>query len=141
MLEFRVDGTPVTWRTTEWGRGHSYKYPPLTAWQDTVAITARQYVDGMTDSPWSMSLVFVLERPKSHWTKAGNLTKSAPRWCTSKKAGDLTNHRKAVEDALTGVVYCDDSQVVEGFTAKRYAARGESPGVMIQIKELEDAGG
>jgi Holliday junction resolvase RusA-like endonuclease len=49
------------------------------------------------------------------------------------KRPDLDNLAKAVKDALKGVIYADDSQIVEAHLFKRY---GE-PQVKVQIKSLE----
>ena len=50
---------------------------------------------------------------------------------------DLDKLLRAVGDALTRVVYLDDSQIVSyGESRKRYAAIGETPGVSIRIEEI-----
>lgn len=42
---------------------------------------------------------------------------------------------RAVCDALTGVVYDDDSQIVVGYTIKRTAAVDETPGAILRFGE------
>lgn len=49
------------------------------------------------------------------------------------KRPDLDNLAKAVKDALKGIIYADDSQIVEAHLYKQY---GE-PGINITIKQLE----
>lgn len=49
------------------------------------------------------------------------------------KRPDIDNLAKAVKDALRGIIYHDDSQIVEAHLFKQY---GE-PGVIIEIKTLE----
>jgi Holliday junction resolvase RusA-like endonuclease len=45
----------------------------------------------------------------------------------------VDNYLKGVKDALKGVIWKDDSQVVEVFARKRYSAR---PRIEVKIKEL-----
>ena len=49
------------------------------------------------------------------------------------KRPDLDNLAKAVKDALKGIVYADDSQIVEAHLFKQYGG----PEVRIEIKTLE----
>jgi len=77
---------------------------------------------------------FVLLRPKGHYgtgKRKRTLKPSAPMHPT--KRPDRGKLARAVEDALTGVIWRDDAQVVCGDIVKRY---GEQPGVHISIKEL-----
>lgn len=50
------------------------------------------------------------------------------------KRPDIDNLAKAVKDALKGIIYSDDSQIVEAHLYKQY---GE-PEVRIEIKTLEE---
>lgn len=75
---------------------------------------------------------FVLPRPAGHFTSAGALTKSAPLF---PRRPDVSKLLRAIEDAMTGVVYADDSQVTRAVVVKRYAIRGGSGGVMIKVTE------
>lgn len=59
------------------------------------------------------------------------------------KKPDLDKILRALGDSLTGVVYVDDSQIVSfadehEASRKRYAEIGETPGVRIRIKPLEE---
>ncbi len=49
------------------------------------------------------------------------------------KRPDIDNLAKAVKDALRGIIYADDSQIVEAHLYKQYGG----PGVKIEIKTLE----
>jgi len=51
------------------------------------------------------------------------------------KKPDIDNLAKAVKDALKGIIYKDDSQIVEAYLSKQY---GE-PAVKIEVKTLECA--
>lgn len=108
----------------------------LDKWRDQVAGAAR--VEMASVCPWPgpirLDLEFVLPRPKSHYTKAGVFTKSAPHHHVTKP--DRGKLARAVEDAMSGIVYGDDSQIMAGETTKRYAARGGYPGVVIRVRRM-----
>lgn len=78
---------------------------------------------------------FYCLRPLSHYTLAGNLTKSASPYPTSKRTGDIDNLIKPVLDQITkhGQVWLDDSQVCALDFDKVYAPRGTTTGVYVVI--------
>lgn len=103
-------------------------------WQASVAYTARQtYYDPPTAAPIRLHCLFTFVRPKSHTTKRGALSKGAAFHPTGHNVGDLTKLVRCVEDALTGIVWLDDSQVVEQCNAKYY---GLQAGVMVRVFEV-----
>lgn len=109
----------------------------LTKWRDLVAAVGKEHMK--SDPPWpgpiAMSVEFVLPRPGSHYTKVGKaLTKGAPVRHVSKP--DVHKLARAVEDALSGVVYGDDSQLVEVTASKRYARRGGYAGAIVKVRRL-----
>lgn len=69
--------------------------------------------------PVRLCVLFQLRRPKSHYTSKGAVKSSAPARPTVKP--DLTKLLRAVEDALTGVAWRDDSQIVCQLAIKDYA--------------------
>ena len=75
------------------------------------------------DAPMRASYRFHFKRPQSHLTSKGNLTKSAPSYPTGRMVGDVEKLARAVSDALTGVAFTDDSQVIEMQLAKAYDDR------------------
>lgn len=71
-----------------------------------------------------LTVVFYLPRPKS-----------APKRITAHTtAPDLDKLVRALGDALTGVVYRDDAQIVDLVALKRYAALGAVPSVEIRVE-------
>ena len=89
--------------------------------------------------PWDCScelaVEFVLPRPAGDWLRPGQLRAGAREDCEVKP--DLSKLVRAVEDALTGVVYTDDARVVRyGETWKRYAAWGGHGGAIVKVRPL-----
>jgi len=84
----------------------------------------------LLDLPLKLTLKFAMPRPKSHRRASGQLKDSAPRHHIGKP--DVLKLARAVEDALTGVVYVDDRLIVAGHYWKGYK---DSPGVTITIEE------
>jgi Holliday junction resolvase RusA-like endonuclease len=54
-------------------------------------------------------------------------------WCRERRSGDLDNRIKIVLDAIKGLAYEDDSQIVEEHAYRR---DGLTPGVHVTIREL-----
>ena len=75
------------------------------------------------DAAMKVSYRFHFQRPKSHHTSKGALTKSAPIEATSRGLGDVEKLARATSDALSGVLFDDDSQVVEMHLTKVYDDR------------------
>jgi Holliday junction resolvase RusA-like endonuclease len=100
-------------------------------WKTTVAWEARRSYEGpLLQEQLSVRLRFVMPRPKGHFGKRG-LKPYAPLRPTTKP--DVLKLARGVEDALTGVVWRDDSLIVVEYLEKLY---GEAPGVHINIEEL-----
>lgn len=102
-------------------------------WRKQVKNTAAVYwKNKLLECPVAMNLTFYFQRPKKHFRtgKFSHLLRNdAPRHHTV--TPDTTKVTRAVEDALTGVIWKDDSQVVDQHIKKRYA---ETPGVYVEIR-------
>ncbi len=88
----------------------------------------------LMQGPVSLRIVFLKPRPKGHYgtgRNAGKLKESAPEYPTTRP--DTLKLARAVEDALTGVIWQDDSQVVAHDMVKRW---GERFSTIITINEL-----
>lgn len=113
--------------------------PKGKAWKSQVADAAADALrlsnQELTTAPIVLDLVFSMQRPKSHFGSGRNsetLKDNAPRFPAVKP--DVLKLARAVEDALTGIVWRDDAQVVTLNTAKVY---GRSPGVFVQIRPID----
>lgn len=86
----------------------------------------------LLDGPLLLSLIFMVPRPKGHYGAKG-LRPSAPRFPTVKP--DLLKLARGVEDALSGVVYRDDAQIVSESLQKAY---GEPARVHVRVEQLSE---
>jgi Holliday junction resolvase RusA-like endonuclease len=106
---------------------------PGKDWRSDVKTFAwRHRPESLLTGPVVMNLTFYFARPKGHFGTGRNshlLKNSAPKHHIIKP--DTTKVTRAVEDALTGVIWKDDSQVVDQHIKKRYA---ETPGVHVEIR-------
>jgi len=88
-----------------------------------------------TTRPMALSVVFRFKRPATHIGKKG-IRPSAPQHNTSGRNGDLSKLVRSTEDALTGVTYDDDRQIVTMNVSKRYCVGDEPQGALITITPL-----
>ena len=139
-IEFFVEGIPASQGSKRHvGRGilieSSKRVKP---WRSDVRIAAQEArgdrLPVPKPGPIYLTLTFWFPRPKSHYGTGRNadiLKPSAPASMTVKP--DIDKLERAILDALTGVLWEDDSQVVHLTATKRYAPLGELPGVTITL--------
>lgn len=123
-----VEGNPVPQPRHRVGRGRAYlkASEPVRGYKDAITVRAREAMRGPRIlGPVAVVVVFVFERPKSY-PKSKTVT-----WHPVKP--DFDNLEKSVLDALKGIVYTDDSQIVSSRTWKVTAdSFGRvSPGVYV----------
>lgn len=107
---------------------------PVNAFKAAVQMAAAKAFNGpLLTGPVFVQLSFRLDRKKYQIKKRGD---NPPLYGNRKP--DLDNLMKGLCDALNGVVWRDDSQVVEVNMTKTIAAGCESPGVDVTIGELDD---
>lgn len=103
--------------------------PKNKNWRATVHIAARKALKAakgqLFDGPVKVSAIFYLPRPKA--------LKGEKPHTTRPDADKLT---RSILDAMTGVLYADDGQVVELDISKRYALVGDLPGADISVSEF-----
>ena len=101
-------------------------------WKNLIAQNAGLEMNGreLFRRPLHVNLTFHVRRPKAHFNSKGELKKSAPMWPAKKP--DVLKLARGVEDALSGIVYADDAQIVTEFLVKRY---GEQECVEIEIAQ------
>ena len=106
-------------------------------WRGDVQAAALEAFDGSParDVPLALLITFLLPRPKSHYRTgkhSGELKPGAPSYNRSRP--DLTKLLRSIEDALTGVIWHDDSLIVIQNCEKRYS---ESPGAIVEVFEVQ----
>jgi len=143
VVAFDVRGTPATAGSKRAFVNKTTGKPFITddckrgkEWRATVRATASQNFpfSSLIVEPLVLHVEFRLRRPKSHYgtgKNAGQLKASAPVYPTSKP--DTTKLLRAIEDALTHVVWRDDAQVIAQIVTKNYSAM---PGAHVIIYAL-----
>ncbi len=110
--------------------------PKTKDWMAMVGQVAAAHYDGeLLKGPLRLFLQFVRVRPMGHFgtgRNAGTLKDSAPRYPTTRP--DTVKLARAVEDALTKVIWHDDSQVVVHELRKSY---GKQVCVKVVIETLD----
>lgn len=107
--------------------------PNASVWKEVVAWHAcEQYKGEPLHGALDVEFVFVLARLKGHYGTGRNegiLKETAPLYSTVRP--DTTKLIRGVEDALTGIVWVDDGQIVNQTAQKRY---GDRPRVEIRVR-------
>ncbi len=108
-------------------------------WRKACAAAGAMVMRGLAPytCPLAVAFAFRLERPAGHHV-AGNRNRDVKPSAPARPATrpDLTKLVRAVEDALTGVVWGDDGQVVEQANTKLYATQDEAQGVTVTVRPL-----
>lgn len=138
MISFWVNEKPVPWaraRVNHSSRVH-FKPEQLRVWQEVVGLHARREMAragmAITYGAVSLTLRFRLEIPTS-WSARKRAAAEANRVYPTARP-DIDNYAKAIADAMNGIVYHDDAQIVEMLVRKSYDAR---PCVRVDCQFLE----
>jgi len=135
VIAFTVPGIPAPQGSMRAFMRKGARFPVVTSdnrnlkpWRQSVAFAA---VDACPDrelwqGPVSIGVVFYLPRPKSLPKRVEYPTKKP----------DCDKLARGILDALTGILWRDDSQVVEMAARKLY---GDPPRAEIEVEELQTA--
>lgn len=138
-LQIEVEGIPQSGgsKTAYPSRGSKSKFnivdtnKNVAAWKEAVAFEGmRAYQGDPLRIPLCVFWDFRMPRSPSHYTGKGKLTKSAPLHHTKKP--DVTKLIRPAEDALSGIVWHDDTYIVFQTGSKYYS---DDPGVSIVVCE------
>lgn len=100
-------------------------------WKERVASSARQAYSGdLLRHALTMRLVFFRPRPQGHFKGDGSFSKSGRESLVPATRPDVLKLTRAVEDALKGVTYADDAQIVTEILHKKW---GEPARVEVTI--------
>ena len=98
--------------------------PKAAPWKAQVAERAARARDeagwDLLRGPVRLTVVFYRARLAGHFTSKGALRAGAPAYPATKP--DRGKLLRAIEDALEGVLYANDSQVVSGEVCKRWGS-------------------
>jgi crossover junction endodeoxyribonuclease RusA len=103
-------------------------------WRTDIQQTALSHKppDWHHHTPITITLTFRFPRPKSHFSTKGTLKPSAPQHLVT-RTGDIDKLARATLDALTGILFADDAQVIALTAHKRYTIPPELPGALITV--------
>ena len=123
MISFSADGVPVPQGSLKVINGHVLhsQGSALAVWRSTIALSARFAGAKPLEGAMGIEITFRVRRPK---TVKREYPSVAP---------DLDKYIRACLDALTGICYIDDSQVVDIKAKKVYS---DSPGADINCYQI-----
>lgn len=145
-IEFIIPGSPMAQnrhrdgarvKTAE-GKEFRMKFDPSSVSKtDFLAKCLNMRPASLLDGPLCLECEFTFVRPLGHYTggkREKGLKKSAPFWMDKKP--DLDNLLKFVKDALKGVYYYDDKQIVAyNQPVKIY---GDIPQIRVKISQIQE---
>lgn len=117
-IMFEVPGKPqgkARARTTRYG---TYTPEKTVLYENLIKVCYRQVTDYYTEEPLHMTIEAVFEPVKS--TSKVRRKKMLEGEIKPSKKPDIDNIAKVVLDALNGVAYKDDTQVISLAVTKRY---------------------
>ena len=128
VMRFFVQGLPVPKGST-----HSFKHKHTgniitmasnakaqKGWRERIWWEAKERFAAPTAEAVGVNVVFLFNRPKGHFGKKG-VRPSAPQYPAVRP--DCTKLIRSTEDALTGIAWDDDSQIVTQLGTKRYSQK------------------
>lgn len=120
--------------------GNARMYTPK-ATMDAEARVAALWTHEMIPSgvPVGVGVAAFRGRPRGHYRKSGGLSASGMRNQTPIKRPDLDNIVKLILDALNGVAFYDDSQVVKIVATSCWSGSPETSGTFIEVWEIDHA--
>ena len=134
MITFTVPGVPQVQGNHRISRtGHTYDAnKKLAPWRHKVALVARQAMNRQRmapmDGPVHLDIEFAMPRTKAMKTDPPPPMTQRP---------DSSKLQRAIEDALTGIVYQDDSQITHLTVHKRRHLLTEQPHARITATPAE----
>jgi Holliday junction resolvase RusA-like endonuclease len=133
MIRFTVPGPPAPWHVfTRWDKSPSKAR--LKAFQEHIRLVAKEAMAGREPYAGPVDLAMVFYRP---------IPASAPKGAAKRAAWmdrhiltspDVDNYAKGAQDALNGVVFLDDGQVVSRGVFKRYGEVPRTEFVVVFLK-------
>ena len=136
-IEFEVDGEPVGKGRPRFARRgafvSTYTAPKTKAYEDSIIEVVKQkmYPNDPIEGPCSVNMILYVGIPKSYSKKRTQACMDGEEMPMKKP--DLDNVAKAFLDAMNGIVYKDDVQVMRLVVQKVYDSH---PSVVVHVKEM-----
>jgi Holliday junction resolvase RusA-like endonuclease len=114
--------------------------PHVPAWKKLVqdacldALGAEAVLPVHGEAPLVLEVVEYRPRPRSHYTSRGTLNAQGQRYPRPTTAPDILKIARGIADALSGICYRDDSQIVRDVATKVY---GEPARVHVIVTPAE----
>jgi Holliday junction resolvase RusA-like endonuclease len=156
LYEFSVYGVPAgqgNLKTGSHGKSYHENGTELRAWRAKVRQAAVLAIGNHERQPFGNRACVLCDRPaKAHGALQGPVRLEAivtvarpksvtARWPITRSTSDHDHYARAIGDALTGVAYADDSQVIDGRAIVTYPLIHpdalDQPGALIKIWEVE----
>lgn len=132
-ITFTVPGKPQGKGRPRFSRGRTYTPKKTVEYE---ALIKRCYLlHGGVKLEGAVRLRILVLYPIPKKTKAIDRQLMVQGHILPTKKPDGDNIEKAVADALNGVAYDDDSQIVKAYWEKRYAADEEHAGLVVTISD------
>lgn len=129
MISFTVHGTPAPAGSKRGFYNAKAKRVIITddsqrsrPWKAQIADAAAEAMNGrdLLEGPLLLEVTFWMPRPKGHFNTKGELNAAGRRTSHPAVKPDLLKLTRALEDAISGVVYRDDAQIVTETLQKAY---------------------
>ena len=130
-MTFTIPGEPVGKGRPRVDRGRAHTPEKTKAYEEKVKWCYRAAHGRLLEGPIRMTIDAVYPIAKSASRKAREAMDGKP----ARKKPDLDNLVKCIADALNGIAYADDKDIVL-FTA--YKSCGAEPGVTVSINTMTD---
>lgn len=128
-IEFTIYGNPIPKaraRTVRLKNGMTTTYTPkkTESWEDMIRLQILKHKpEKLIDGAMALKATFFLQRGKSI-PKKREYPETKP---------DLDNLLKCLTDAMEGIIYTNDSRIVDEAVGKRY---GDPPRVEVYLEEI-----
>lgn len=106
-------------------RGFAYTPEKTRIFEKLIKEYARQFIKAPLSGPLSICVVFFMPKPKK------------PKNPMPISKPDLSNLIKSIEDALNGIAWFDDSQVVTSTCEKHYCESNQKPHILFAMWECK----
>lgn len=132
----RPNGSIIVRTIDDANRTNADGRQPNKEWRQCVTAAAVECMNGRKplSGPLMVHVVIFVRRPKGHYgtgRNAGTLKPDSPEFPETKP--DASKLWRSTEDALTNIMFLDDSQIVTQLVSKRYAEAGQPTGALVEV--------